>query len=250
MQGFPMITNKVPKTWNQLELMSAEILNKAGFEAVVGKELILPRGTVNVDVYAELNKHGRSLKIICECKNWESPVPKQIVHGFRTVVTESGANAGYIISRSGFQSGANEAAENTNLKLVTWDEFQNEFKSEYYNFYFKQKLDEISEPLCLMCEPLEINDHKDKISKSNIESFQQFQNKYLVLASVCIQHIPTSDILNKGELMLPLSKSIKDIEKYLPPRISEIDNYEEFLDELMIIVETAQKEFEGVLGEI
>ncbi len=51
-------------------------------------------------------------------------MPKTVVHAFRTVVTDDGANIGFMISRSGFQKGAYEAAEKSNVHLVDWYEFQ------------------------------------------------------------------------------------------------------------------------------
>jgi len=46
------------------------------------------------------------------------------VHSFQSVVSNIGANLGYIISRNEFQSGAYEAASKTNIVLLTWNEFQ------------------------------------------------------------------------------------------------------------------------------
>jgi hypothetical protein len=54
------------------------------------------------------------------------------VHGFRTVMDEAGANVGFIISANGFQSGALEAARNTNIHLVTWNEFQERFFDRWF----------------------------------------------------------------------------------------------------------------------
>ena len=61
---------------------------------------------------------------ICECKHWTRRVPQTVVHSFRTVVSELGANRGFLISRNAFQSGAREAAEFTNIDLLTWKEFE------------------------------------------------------------------------------------------------------------------------------
>jgi hypothetical protein len=51
-----------------------------------------------------------------ECKNWRKKVPRSVVHGFRTVVGDSGANWGAIVSLHGFQSGAYEAARYSNVR--------------------------------------------------------------------------------------------------------------------------------------
>jgi len=54
-------------------------------------------------------------------------------HAFRTVVNDIGANLGYVISDSGFQSGARDAAANANIRLMTWKEFQAELFDRWFS---------------------------------------------------------------------------------------------------------------------
>lgn len=61
---------------------------------------------------------------LCECKFWSKPVPQEVIHSFRTVLADFGAHRGFIISRVGFQAGAKEAVQNTNLDLLTFEELQ------------------------------------------------------------------------------------------------------------------------------
>ncbi|WP_316237021.1 restriction endonuclease [Bradyrhizobium sp. SZCCHNR1015] len=86
--------------------------------------LPLPRGHYDVDVFAEETIEGITYRILCECKNWRTKVPQEKVHAFRTIMQETGANRGYIVSRTGFQAGAIEAAQATNIELVTYAQFQ------------------------------------------------------------------------------------------------------------------------------
>lgn len=58
-------------------------------------------------------------------------MPKSVVHSFRTVITDYGANFGYIISKSGYQVGAFQAAENSNIKLLTWEELMSLFEQKW-----------------------------------------------------------------------------------------------------------------------
>ena len=105
----------MPSEWGELEDLVAAILNEAGLQARRNVTITLPRGSVDVDVLAEETHDGIVQRIVCECKNWGKNIPKQVVHAFRTVVQESGAHRGYVISRVGFQSGAVEAAHSTNI---------------------------------------------------------------------------------------------------------------------------------------
>lgn len=122
-----LITESVPEDWEQPEEIIAAILAECGMNAQRGVTLKLPRGTVDVDVYAEETVEGIVYRTICEYKQWRSNVPKSVIHSFRTVMSETGANRGYIISTSGFQAGAVEAAAATNIEMVTFEEFQRKY---------------------------------------------------------------------------------------------------------------------------
>jgi hypothetical protein len=119
-----LITAQNPDDWEQLEELVTAILNECGMNARRQASLVLPRGSVDVDVLAEETVEGIVHRIICECKDWKTNIPKEVVHVFRTVMHESGAHRGYIISRVGFQSGAIEAAKATNIELITFAQFQ------------------------------------------------------------------------------------------------------------------------------
>lgn len=117
-----IFTHRQPKTWQDLQNLTAEYLTVAGYTAITPCELNTARGKVEVDVYVEapyeLVKH-----IICECKYWGTPVTKEKIHAFRTVVHDCGAELGIIISKNGYQSGAIEAATFSNVRLETWESF-------------------------------------------------------------------------------------------------------------------------------
>ncbi|MEO9338870.1 restriction endonuclease [Mesorhizobium sp. SB112] len=132
----PLITAHVPETWEQLEDLVAAILGECGMQATRQVTINLPRGSVDVDVFAEETVDGIVHRIICECKYWKANIPKEIVHAFRTVMQETGANRGYIVSRAGFQKGAYEAAQATNIELLTFAEFQ----ERYFDKWFKSRI--------------------------------------------------------------------------------------------------------------
>lgn len=123
-------TTRIPQNWKELQDFVAEYLIVAGYTAITPHEINTVRGKVEVDVYIEapyeLVKH-----IICECKYWNTPVTKEKIHAFRTVVHDSGAELGIIISKNGYQSGAIEAAKYSNIRLETWDSFLNIIRDKW-----------------------------------------------------------------------------------------------------------------------
>lgn len=120
-----------PANWEDLQDKVCKLLCDMNLKAEVTKEIETVRGKVEVDVFAENIGVLPNEKIIVECKHWNSNIPQSVVHSFRTVVTDYGANAGYLISKIGFQSGAFDAAKNSNVHLMTFEEFQENFKLRY-----------------------------------------------------------------------------------------------------------------------
>lgn len=125
------IYTEQPKDWKGLQNNVAKFLSEIGYNTEIERDIRTVRETVNVDVYAYNDKDTPVTKILCECKYWNNPVPKTIIHAFRTTVTDFGANYGIIISKAGFQAGSYEAAKHTNILLLNWDEFQEYFKEKW-----------------------------------------------------------------------------------------------------------------------
>jgi restriction system protein len=129
--------SSIPSTdWRDLQFQVARILRECGMTVAVEQLIHTPRGDVVIDVHAEESIAGRRHLILVECKHWASRVPQSVIHGFRTVTIEAGAHQGYVIARSGFQSGASAATRQTNLELLTWQEFQDAFEATWLDRYF------------------------------------------------------------------------------------------------------------------
>jgi len=123
-----MINASPSKDWQDLQNEVAQIMRESGLVAEVEKKIETVRGPVNIDVYAEDNTQRPPVIYICECKHWRAAIPKTMVHAFRTVAADYGANWGLIISSAGFQAGTHEAARNSNIRLLNWHEFEELFE--------------------------------------------------------------------------------------------------------------------------
>ena len=144
---------RCPSTWEELQDYVALLLNQAGYHATSPCTIDTVRGQVEVDVLVEA-PDALVKKIICECKFWKTPVPKEKVHAFRTAVHDSGAALGLLISRVGFQSGAIEAARLSNVQLLTWEEFTDLIEDKWIIAELKH-LKKYSEPLSVYIDPLD-----------------------------------------------------------------------------------------------
>ncbi|MFC5404662.1 restriction endonuclease [Cohnella soli] len=123
-------TQQSPETWRDLQDQISKYLNEAGYQAITPYEIDTARGKVEVDVFIEA-PNELVKRIVCECKHWKTRVTKEKIHAFRTVVHDSGAELGIIISKNGYQSGAIEAARYSNIRLETWSSFLDIIKDRW-----------------------------------------------------------------------------------------------------------------------
>lgn len=179
-----MINHSLPTDWRDLQAQVNRILQECGLTSEIEKNITTVRGRVNIDVYAEDSLQTPSLIYLCECKYWQSAVPQTVVHAFRTVAADYGANWGLLISLSGFQSGALEAAANSNIRLLGWDEFQELFTDRWLKNYMMPLLYKEIDPLIEYTEPINnrISREADKLDASGRARFEKLRDKYMLLA--------------------------------------------------------------------
>lgn len=113
-----------PADWAELQDRVAQLFSELDCEVKVGERVELVRGSKEIDVAVRDRQTVPPSVYLCECKFWSKPVPQEVIHSFRTVLADFGAHRGFIISRVGFQAGAKEAVQNTNLDLLTFEELQ------------------------------------------------------------------------------------------------------------------------------
>jgi hypothetical protein len=174
-----------PSSWQDLETGVARILTECGYEAEVQKNVDLARGDATIDVWADDHSSPQNI-IAVECKHWARPATKSVVHAFRSVVGDSGANTGFIVSSAGFQKGAIEAAAYSNVRLLDWNDFQAIFAVRWFKSYMSPTLAEQTDSLHEYTEPYnsQIVRSSDSLSEKNREQFGVLRDRYWPLA-VC-----------------------------------------------------------------
>lgn len=116
-----------PTDWGDLQDRVGQLFGELGCTVKVGETIELVRGKKEVDVLVDDPTSSPSSRYIVECKFWNSAVPQDVVHSFRTIVADCGAHRGFLVSKVGFQTGAYEAALKTNIDLCTFEQLQNLF---------------------------------------------------------------------------------------------------------------------------
>lgn len=116
--------------WKQYQEDVAALLRELGFTATVEAKLSGARGVHKIDVHATQTAYGFPITWVVECKYWNKAVPKEKVLVLSQVVADIGADRGFLLSESGFQSGAVLAAQNTNVALTSLPDLRENTQAE------------------------------------------------------------------------------------------------------------------------
>jgi hypothetical protein len=138
-----------PSTWQELEEMVMQAFDEMDYESHRNYEVMTVRGMVKIDVYAIKKTTPIPTLVLCECKYWNKAVDQNVIYGFRSICSDIGAHFGLVISKVGFQTGAKETREATNIHLLNFIEFQKTFFEEWKTGIFMKfaKMSDVLRPL-------------------------------------------------------------------------------------------------------
>lgn len=125
------VFNTRPSTWHDLQNFVGQLFTEIGYTVEISTVISLVRGNKEIDVFVQDHESEYGTTFLIECKFWNKPVNQETVHAFHTVINDAGANFGFIVSKKGFQSGSYEAAQKTNIKLVTLEELEDRFYKKW-----------------------------------------------------------------------------------------------------------------------
>ena len=241
-----MITGSVPTSWQNLQEETGKVLRQCGFNVEIEKTVTTARGNVEIDVFAEEEVKGRKYTIVCECKYWKSRIPQNVIHGLRTVINDLGANIGYIITTSDFQSGAIDASSFTNIELLNWKNFQDRFFESWYDNYFVPTITEELDPIFTYSEPI-LPKWFPKMSEKDKERFLKLKEKYDVFGWTMMSFSSYCRMLDREKTpTLPLRERLNFTEHTcgkIPDDILDECHYNEFLEKAISFGENAIAEF-------
>ena len=105
--------------WKEYQNEAADFFRSLGLEASTDVTLKGVRTTHDVDVLVKIDISGFSVRWIIECKYWQTPVTKIHVLALREIISDLGADRGIVLCEMGFQRGAIEAANLTNVQVTS-----------------------------------------------------------------------------------------------------------------------------------
>ncbi|MET0016213.1 restriction endonuclease [Oscillibacter sp.] len=256
-----MIFKHEPQSWIELQDYVKRIFVNCGYQAESPKIIETARSQkLEVDVFAEIDGVPKQT-IICECKNWNVNIPQAIVHSFRMQVNDSGANLGLLISKKGFQPSAIEAARFSNVRLLTWSEFEKMYEMTWYKNYFISNLRTLLSPLIEYTEPINSRVFRkaDLLSEDKQKRFNELRIQYErptnLISELCFRANLCTDLktgfqADKTPLELPLSKNSIFLEnRCFPASILNSSSYENVLSELTAFILEAIAAFDDLFGE-
>ncbi len=107
------------KPWQMYQEEAASYFRSLGLDASVDATTRGVRTSHDIDVLVKSTYVGFEITWIVECKNWQTAVSKLHVLALREIVADLGADRGILLSEEGFQSGAREAANLTNVQVTS-----------------------------------------------------------------------------------------------------------------------------------
>jgi hypothetical protein len=127
--------------WKEYQEKAASFFRDLGLEADTDVRFAGVRTTHDIDVLVKSHHVGFDVTWVVECKRWRNPVSKLHVLALREIVSDVGADRGILLSESGFQSGAVEAAKLTNVQLTSLADMQNTAKADILSMKVREFYD-------------------------------------------------------------------------------------------------------------
>lgn len=112
--------------WKNYQISAAHLFSSLGFISKIEETILGARGKHQVDVWVIGNTNGIDFKWVVECKYWRHRIPKEKVMALISIVQDIGADRGFLLSEIGFQSGAIQAAQKSNVTLTSLANLKNQ----------------------------------------------------------------------------------------------------------------------------
>ena len=131
--------------WKDYQEEAASFFRSLGLEAATDVSVPGIRTPHDIDVLVKSRHVGFEFIWLVECKLWKTRVSKAHVLALRSIVTDLGADRGIMLAEQGYQKGAIEAAESTNVQVTSLQKLRVDTKSYIYSRRLRELSDRIEE---------------------------------------------------------------------------------------------------------
>lgn len=116
---------KKPTKWREYQEEVAQYFRCHTKTAEVEAAVEGVRAVHDIDVWVTFQEYGVDQRWVVECKRYDTArVSKDKVLTLAQIMEDVGANAGFVLSETGFQSGALKAARKTSIQLTSLEELR------------------------------------------------------------------------------------------------------------------------------
>jgi restriction system protein len=129
--------------WREYQEEAAVFFRSLGLDSSTDVTVQGVRTKHDIDVLVKSQHAGFEIIWIVECKLWKTSVSKFHVLALREIVSDIGADRGILLSESGFQSGAIEAANLTNVRVTSLAEVSKSASSDFCSMRMRELYDRI-----------------------------------------------------------------------------------------------------------
>lgn len=131
------------KAWQKYQEDAADYFRSIGLNASTDVTFKGIRTHHDIDVLVVSHYVGFDITWVVECKYWKQSVNKLHVLGLREIVADVGADRGILLAESGFQSGAFEAANLTNIQLTSLEDLRKNASHSIYAMRLRDLYDRV-----------------------------------------------------------------------------------------------------------
>ncbi|EIV3801644.1 TPA: restriction endonuclease [Klebsiella aerogenes] len=118
------MTKRKDSDWFKFQEQICEHFRNLGAKAETNVTIQGPTASYDIDVLVTSKYLGTEFIWIIEAKYWKTNIPIEKVNALTTIVKNTGADRGFIISKVGFQQGAIDASKFNNISLLTFNELR------------------------------------------------------------------------------------------------------------------------------
>lgn len=119
-------------SWSRYQEDAADYFRRLGLHAETNVTLSGVRSTHDIDVVVRFERAGIPHLWVVECKDYNRAVEKEKPLTLRTIVDDVGADRGFLLCENGFQRGAREVVEKTNILVTSLEELQDAGNDEIF----------------------------------------------------------------------------------------------------------------------
>jgi restriction system protein len=127
--------------WNDYQEKAANFFRSLGLEANTNVTVQGVRTKHDIDVLVTSYHAGFNVSWVVECKHWRTKISKLHVLALREIVHDTGFDRGILLAENGFQSGAIEAANLTNVQVSSLVEMENTASNVICSMKFRDLFD-------------------------------------------------------------------------------------------------------------